>query len=58
MLRLAILFLVVSLLAALLGFTSVAGTAYAGAKVLFFVFLVLFVITAVLGFGRRGDVVV
>jgi uncharacterized membrane protein YtjA (UPF0391 family) len=57
MLRLAVLFLVVSLIAALLGFTSVAGTAYAGAKVLFFVFLVLFIISAVLGFGRRGDVV-
>jgi uncharacterized membrane protein YtjA (UPF0391 family) len=58
MLRLAILFLVVSLLAALLGFTTVAGTAYAGAKILFFVFLVLFVLSLILGLGRRGGPVV
>ena len=53
MLNLAVLFLVIALVAALLGFTSVAGTAYAGAKVLFFVFLVLFVISAIMGYGWR-----
>jgi uncharacterized membrane protein YtjA (UPF0391 family) len=58
MLRLAILFLIVSLLAALLGFTTVAGTAYAGAKILFFVFLVLFVLSLIVGLGRRGGPVV
>jgi uncharacterized membrane protein YtjA (UPF0391 family) len=56
MLQLAITFLVIALLAALLGFTTVAGTAFAGAKVLFFVFLVLFVISALVGMGRRGGV--
>jgi uncharacterized membrane protein YtjA (UPF0391 family) len=56
MLQLALLFLIVALLAALFGFTSVAGTAIAGAKVLFFVFLVLFVISAIIGYGRRGSV--
>jgi len=58
MLRLAIVFLVIALLAALFGFTSVAGTAYAGARILFFVFIVLFVISLIA--GRRspgGDVV-
>jgi uncharacterized membrane protein YtjA (UPF0391 family) len=45
MLGLAITFLVVSLLAALFGFTGMAA-AFAGiAKVLFFIFLVLFVLS-------------
>lgn len=58
MLRLAVGFLVVALIAALLGFSNVAGTAMEGAKVLFFIFLALFVITALFGYGRRrGDVV-
>jgi uncharacterized membrane protein YtjA (UPF0391 family) len=49
MLRWALLFLVVALVAALFGFTTVAGTAYAAAKILFFVFLVLFVVALLLG---------
>jgi uncharacterized membrane protein YtjA (UPF0391 family) len=49
MLRWALLFLVVALVAALFGFTTVAGTAYAAAKIVFFVFLVLFVISLLLG---------
>ena len=53
MLRLAVLFLIISLVAALLGFTPVAGTAYAGAKILFFVFLVLFVVSALMGYRGR-----
>jgi uncharacterized membrane protein YtjA (UPF0391 family) len=44
MLRLAIVFLVVALLAALLGFTGVAGVAMDGARILFFIFLVLAVL--------------
>jgi uncharacterized membrane protein YtjA (UPF0391 family) len=54
MLRLAVLFLIVSLLAALFGFTNVSGTAYDGAKILFLVFLVMFLVSAVLGFRGRG----
>jgi uncharacterized membrane protein YtjA (UPF0391 family) len=57
MLRLAVLFLVIALLAALFGFTSVAGTAYAGARILFFVFIVLFVISLLMGRRASGDVV-
>jgi uncharacterized membrane protein YtjA (UPF0391 family) len=58
MLRYAVLFLVVALIAALFGFTTVAGTAIEGARILFVVFLVLFVLSLLL--GRRtpsGDIV-
>jgi uncharacterized membrane protein YtjA (UPF0391 family) len=58
MLRWALLFLVVALVAALFGFTSVAGTAYGAAKILFFVFLVLFIVSLRLGYrGGPRDVV-
>lgn len=53
MLRWALLFLIIALVAALFGFTSVAGTAYAAARILFFVFLVLFLISLVFSY-RRG----
>jgi uncharacterized membrane protein YtjA (UPF0391 family) len=54
MLRFALLFLVIALVAALLGFGGVASDAAWIAKVLFFIFLVLFVISLVLGIGRGG----
>jgi uncharacterized membrane protein YtjA (UPF0391 family) len=53
MLRWALTFLVIALIAALLGFFSVAGTAADIAKVLFFVFLVLFVVSLIFGGVRR-----
>jgi uncharacterized membrane protein YtjA (UPF0391 family) len=49
MLRWALLFLIVALISALFGFTSVAGTAIGAAKILFFVFLVMFVVSLVMG---------
>jgi uncharacterized membrane protein YtjA (UPF0391 family) len=49
MLRWALLFLVVALVAALFGFTDVAGTSMFAARILFFVFLVVFVVSLVLG---------
>lgn len=49
MLRWALMFLVVALVAALFGFTNVAGTSIAAAKILFFVFLVLFVVSLIMG---------
>ncbi len=49
MLRWSIIFLVIALIAALLGFGIVASAAAGIAKVLFFVFLVLFIITLVGG---------
>ncbi len=57
MLRWSIVFLLIALLAGLFGFTSVAGTAYFAAKILFFVFLVLFVATLVMGRSSGRNVV-
>jgi uncharacterized membrane protein YtjA (UPF0391 family) len=55
MLGWALTFLVVALIAALLGFTSIAGAAMGVAKILFFVFLVLFLVSIVMHFMRgRG----
>lgn len=54
MLRLAIVFLVVALIAAFLGFGGVASLSWAGAKIVFFVFLVLAVLSCLGGaYGRR-----
>ena len=49
MLRWALIFLIVGLIAGLLGFTGVAGTSIGIAKVLFFIFLVMFIVTLILG---------
>lgn len=45
MLRLAIVFLVIALIAAFFGFAGVADYSWAGAKILFVVFLVLAVLS-------------
>ncbi|MDY0039161.1 MAG: DUF1328 domain-containing protein [Desulforhabdus sp.] len=49
MLAWALTFLIIALIAGLLGFTTVAGAAIEFAKILFFVFLVLFVVFLLLG---------
>lgn len=55
MLGWALTFLVVALIAAVLGFTSVAGAAIEIAKVIFVVFLVLFLVSLVMHVVRgRG----
>jgi uncharacterized membrane protein YtjA (UPF0391 family) len=54
MLSWAITFLIIALIAAVLGFGGVAGTAAGIAKILFFVFLVLFIVSLIS--GRRGPV--
>jgi len=51
MLSWSIFFLIIALVAAVLGFSTIAGTAAGIAKLLFGVFLVLFLIS--LFFGRR-----
>jgi uncharacterized membrane protein YtjA (UPF0391 family) len=51
MLSWSIFFLVVALIAAFLGFSTIAGAAAGIAKILFAVFLVLFLISVF--FGRR-----
>lgn len=52
MLRWALIFLVVALIAAVLGFGGLAGTAVGIAKILFFVFLILFVVSGIMHLVR------
>ena len=49
MLRLALFFLIVSIIAAVFGFTGISAAAAGIAKVLFFVFIIAFVVLLVLG---------
>ena len=50
----AVVFLVVALVAAFLGFGGVAGTAMEGARILFWVAIVLFVVSLIASFIRRA----
>jgi uncharacterized membrane protein YtjA (UPF0391 family) len=52
MLHYALVFLVVALIAGVLGFGVVAGTAAWIAKVLFVVFLILFIVSLINGRGK------
>ena len=54
MLRFSIVFLLIALLAGAMGFTNIAGDSYVAAQVLFFVFLVLFIVSLV--FGQRTPI--
>ena len=56
MLNWAITFFIVALIAAVLGFTGVAVAAAGVAKLLFVVFLVLFLVSLATHFGRRSSV--
>jgi uncharacterized membrane protein YtjA (UPF0391 family) len=49
MLRWALIFFVFGLIAALLGFTGIAGTSFAIAKILFYIFLAIFLLLLLLG---------
>jgi uncharacterized membrane protein YtjA (UPF0391 family) len=49
MLRWAVIFLVIGLVAGLLGFTGIAGTSVAIAKTLFVIFLVIFLVFLIAG---------
>ena len=53
MLYYALMFLVVALIAAAVGFYALAGTAALIAKILFVVFLILFLVSLVRGRGSR-----
>ena len=53
----AITFLVIALIAALLGFGGIAGVAIEAAKIVFFVAIVLFVVSALLGVFRGRQTV-
>ena len=54
LLHYAVVFLVVAIIAALFGFAGVAGTAIEGARILFWVAVVLFVVSLVAGLIRRA----
>ncbi len=49
MLNWAVTFFIIAIIAAVLGFTSIAGSAIDIAKILFFVFLVLAAVSFILG---------
>lgn len=54
MLSWSITFLIIAIIAAVLGFGGIAGTAVGIAKLLFFIFIVLFILSLI--FGRRPKV--
>ena len=54
MLYWALVFLVVAVIAGLLGFGVIASAAVGIAKILFFIFLVAFLITLFMHLGRRS----
>lgn len=57
MLSWVVTFLIIALVAALLGFGGIAGASIEIAKIVFFVALVLFLISAVVGLARgRGNI--
>jgi uncharacterized membrane protein YtjA (UPF0391 family) len=57
MLRWAIVFLLIGLLAGVLGFGGIAGASFAIAKILFFVFMLIFLVLLIGGItiARRVD---
>jgi uncharacterized membrane protein YtjA (UPF0391 family) len=54
MLRWALAFFVVALIAAIFGFLGIASAAVGIAKVLFFIFIILFLISLIGGLVRRA----
>jgi uncharacterized membrane protein YtjA (UPF0391 family) len=56
MLTWALIFLVVALIAGVLGFTTIAGASIALAKLLFLIFLVLFVVSLIMHLVRGRPV--
>ena len=50
------MFLVFGLIAAVFGFTGVAGTAIGIAKILFYIFLVLFLVTLLVGLSTTNRI--
>lgn len=56
MIEIAVFFLVVGVVAALLGFTKIAGTSFAIAKVIAFIFLGLFLVFLLIAAGLLAAV--
>jgi uncharacterized membrane protein YtjA (UPF0391 family) len=57
MLHMALVFLVIGILAALLGFTTIAGASFAIAKFLAALFLVLFLVFLVIGLTAAKKII-
>jgi uncharacterized membrane protein YtjA (UPF0391 family) len=53
MLQLSAVFFVIALIAAVFGFGGIAAGAVEIAKILFFIFLVVFVVTLIMGLVKR-----
>ncbi|MBL0166288.1 MAG: DUF1328 domain-containing protein [Propionivibrio sp.] len=53
MLHYAVVFLIIALVAALLGFTGIAASAVGIAKILFYIFILLFLASLIVGMIRR-----
>ena len=54
MLRYAVIFFIIAIIAAVFGFGGIATGAAEIAKILFFIFLVIFLFTLLMGLFRRG----
>lgn len=54
MLRYAVVFFIIALIAAVFGFTGIAAGAVSIAKVLFFIFLLIAAVTLLLGLFGKG----
>ena len=57
MLHMALVFLVVGIIAALLGFTTIAGASFAVAKFLSGLFLLLFLVFLVIGIVTAREII-
>ncbi|CAN5899410.1 DUF1328 domain-containing protein [soil metagenome] len=53
MLNYAVIFMVIALIAALLGFSGIAASLAGMAQILFWVFLAMLIVSLVMGWGRR-----
>ncbi len=56
MLRLALLFFLIGVVAALLGFTNIAGASFAIAKIFAFIFGVLFLLFLLIGLAAASKI--
>lgn len=52
MLRWAVIFFIIAIIAAIFGFGNIAGSATQIAKILFFIFIIVFLISLILGMTR------
>jgi len=57
MLHMALVFLVIGLIAALLGFTTIAGASFAIAKFMAGLFLVLFIVFLIIGLTAARKII-